>query len=356
LVATLVIAASAQADSAVLTMAGTNDQNTSVVMGGDGTMQEQSQGTGNLSVILTPTWLNITQTSQQNGKTVTNYVIGAAFTGTINGEKVTGNLNQLATPSPSDSSKNAKDKNSANAFSLSTLTQLVGMLTGIGMLYYMAKGHKEAETQKQNDTKKDAKNKPDADKREEQVEAEYQKNDVSLQRSESAKLESSIVPEVQGAYGQVGQAAEIQVKQSTVEKQINELSDVLESGAPSQATEDAAESLGNARADLEKAMDPATSAADRGVALTDASTKLTDTSKELTTELENEANNLSQQEEEALSNTKDALEKAQEQADSAKENEREQEERTKNDQDEEVDGEDFDNPEPEDPPEFVEGI
>jgi len=337
LVATLVIVASAQADSAVLTMAGTNDENTSVVMGGDGTMQEQSQGTGNLSVVLNPTWLNITQTSQQNGKTVVNYAIGAAFTGTINGEKVTGNLNQLAIPSPSDSSNNAKDKNSANSFTLSTLIQVVGMLTGIGMLYYMAKGHKQAETQEKNDSQKDAKDKPDAEQRENRVEAAYQENEVPLQRNKSVQLESSIVPEVQGAYRQVGQAAEIQNKQSTVEKQINELSDVLEGGAPSQATEDAAVNLGKARADLQKAMDPATSAAERDVAMTDASTKLSNTSNELKTELEREGNNLSQQEEKALSDTKDALNEEREQADAAKENEKEQEEKTETDQDKEVD-------------------
>lgn len=353
LVATLVIVANAQADSAVLTMAGTNDENTSVVMGGDGTMQEQSQGTGNLSVVLTPTWLNIAQTSQQNGKTVTNYAIGAAFSGTINGEKVTGNLNQLAIPSPSDSSNKAKDKNSANSFTLSTLTQLVGMLTGIGMLYYMAKGHKQAETQKKNDAQKDAKDKPDAEKREEKVEADYQDNEVTLLRNESAQLESSIVPKVQDGYRQVDQAAEIQNKQSTVQKQIDDLSDVLEGGAPSQATEDAAENLGEARADLQKAMDPATSAAERDVAMTDASTKLTNTSNELKTELENESNNLSQEEEKALSDTKDALNREREQADAVKENEKEQEEKTENDQDNEVDENDFEDPKPEEPAEFV---
>jgi hypothetical protein len=352
LVATLAIVASGQADSAVLTMAGTNNENTSVVMGGDGTMQEQNQGTGNLSVVLTPTWLNITQTSQQNGETVTNYAIGAAFTGTINGEKVTGNLNQLAIPSPSDSSKNAQDKNSANSFTLGSITQLVGMLTGIGMLYYMAKGHKQAETQKKNDTQKDAKDKPDAEKREDQVEEDYQDDEVPLQRSQAAQVES-IVPEVQGAYRQVDQAAEIQNKQSTVEKQINELSDILEEGAPSQATEDTAVSLGQARADVRKAMDPATSASDRDIAMSDATTKLSNTSNELKKELDNEANDLSQEEEEALSNTKEALDKEREQADATKENEKEQEEKIENDQDKEVDENDFDNPDTEDPVEYV---
>jgi len=354
LVATLVIVSGAQGDSAVLTMAGTNNENTSVVMGGDGTMQEQNQGTGNLSVVLKPTWLNLSQTSQQDGKTVVNYVIGATFTGTINGQSVTGNLNQMAIPSPSDTSKKAKDKNSANWFSISSMTQLVGMVTGIGVLYYMAKGHKQAEAQKKNDVQKDAKNKPDAEKKENDVEAKYQENDVPLQRNKAEQLQSEVVPKTQSAYRQVSQAADIQVKQATVEKQINELSDVLESGAPSEATENAAENLVKARADIQKAIDPATSAADRDVAVSDASSKLTETSTELTKELETEGKNLSQEEEDALSNTKDALDREREQSDAAKENEKEQEDKTENDQDNEVDENDFDEAKEQEPAEFVE--
>ena len=353
LVATFVIAASIKADSAVLTMAGTDDEQTPVVMGGDGTMQEKYQGTGNLSVTLKPTWMNITQTSQQNGKMVINYAIGAAFTGTINGQKVAGNLNQLAIPDPNDKSSNAKDKNSANSFTLSSFTQLVGMLTSIGMLYYMAKGSKAAETQKKNEVQEDAKDKNDADAKEDQVEKDYQNNDVPQQHDMADQLENDVVPDVQGAYGQVGQAAEIQNKQSTVEEQINELSEVLESGAPTEATENAAENLASARDNLREAVDPATSAANRDVAVQDASTTLADTSTELQKELAQEGSDVSKEEKEAQENVKDALEQEQEQAEAAEQNEKDQEEKTEEDQDNDVDPDNFDDPKAEDPAEYV---
>ncbi|KAH8646927.1 hypothetical protein BGZ60DRAFT_509592 [Tricladium varicosporioides] len=353
LVATLVIVASAQADSAVLTMAGTNNENTSVVMGGDGTMQEQNQGTGNLSVVLTPTWLNITQTSQQDGKTVTNYAIGAAFTGTINGEKVSGNLNQLAIPDPSDTSSNAKDKNSANSFSISTFTQIVGMLTGIGMLFYMAKGHKQAETQKKNDAQKDAKDKPDAEKKQEQVEEKYQEEDVPVQRARSVELESSVVPEVQGGYRQLGQAQEIQINQATVARQESELRDVMEIAPPSPPTEVTAENLAKVKTDLRKAMDANSSATDRDAAMTEATTKLTDTAKELETTLADPSSNLAQEEEVALSNTKEAIEQAGEQTEALKENQKGKEKGIENDQEKDLDETELEEPQVEDPVEFV---
>ncbi|KAI0164188.1 hypothetical protein GGR57DRAFT_516495 [Xylariaceae sp. FL1272] len=353
LVATLVITASATTSSAVLTMAGTSNENTPVVMTGDGTMQEQNPGTGNLSVSLTPTWLNITQTSQQNGKTVSNYVIGAMFTGTINAVSVAGNLNQVAIPSTLDTSKNATDKNSANGFTFNSFAQLVGMLTSIGMLYYMAKGHKAAETQRENDAQKDATSESDAKAKGDKVETDYQANEVSLVRTESEQLEANTVPEVSGAYKQVNQAADIQNKLSTVQDQEGKLEEILEDGPATQATEDAALNLEKVSTNLEKAMDPATSATERDAAMTDATTTLTDTSNQLDAVLKDQGTQLPQEEEKALSDAKDALNKAQDQADAVEQNEKEQQQQDENDGNEDVDPDQFENPEVEDPAPFI---
>ncbi|KAF4465582.1 hypothetical protein FALBO_7580 [Fusarium albosuccineum] len=351
LVATLVIAASAQDSSAVLTMAGTNNENTPVVMVGNGDMQEQNPGTGSLSVALTPTWLNINQTSLQSGKTVSNFVIGAAFTGTINGMEVTGNLNQLALPKPSDTSRNANDRNSSNMSLLNTIEGLVGMLTSIGMLYYMAKGHKQAETQKKNDAQRDATSKSDVEEKESQIEVEYQEKDVVEVGQTSEDLQVTVF-KVQDAYRGVNQAEIVQNAQSIVEQQEAQLEEILEGGAPSQATEDAAQRLEEARTNLEKATDPATSAADRDVAATKATTDLADTSTSLQEQLQREGSDLSQEEEKALRDTKDALDKVQEQADATKQNERDQDEQNKNDPEEEVNPDNFEEPKAEDPPPF----
>jgi hypothetical protein len=182
-VATLVIASGADADKATLTMAG--GQATEVTMAGDGSMQEQNAGTGNLSVVLTPVWMNVAQTSQSDGQAVTNYLIGAAFTGTINGAKVAGNINKLPIPDTSDTSPSTAEKikkylqNTVNGFSMSTLFQVGGLLTSVGMLYYMAKEKKETNTQKKNDSQKDGDTKDDVAKKEQQIDEDYQSKDVS---------------------------------------------------------------------------------------------------------------------------------------------------------------------------------
>ncbi|KAI7762735.1 hypothetical protein LZL87_008176 [Fusarium oxysporum] len=351
LVATLAITASADNSSAVLTMAGTNNENTAVVMAGDGTMSEQSQGTGNLSVALTPTWLNVAQTSQQDGKTVSNYVIGAAFTGTINGQKVVGNLNQLAIPDPSDNSKNANNKNAANGFSLSTLEGLIGMLTSIGMLYYMAKGHKQAETQKKNDVEKDATSKKDAEDKVEKVEQDYQAESVPEVQSQAEKVEAT-VPEVQQGYKEVVQAQDVQSKQDTIRQQEKSMEEVLEGGAPSQATEDTAMNLAKADNEVSKAADPKTSPAERDAALSDASTTLTKTSEDIQTALKDQAEELPKEEADKLKDAQDAIDQVQEETQAEKENQEEQEARDEESPENEVEDSTFDPPEGREAPPF----
>ncbi|KAF5989980.1 hypothetical protein FBULB1_390 [Fusarium bulbicola] len=355
LVATLAITASADNSSAVLTMAGTNGENTSVVMAGDSTMSEQNQGTGNLSVALTPTWLNVAQTSQQDGKTVSNYVIGAAFTGTINGQKVAGNLNQLAIPDPSDSSKNASNKNSANAFSMNSLEGLVGMLTSIGMLYYMAKGHKEAETQKKNDVQKDATSKKDAKDKEDEVTEKYQEESVPEVQAQAEKVEPT-VPQVQSGYKEVNQAQDIQGKTDTIRQQEQSLNEVLEGGAPSEATEATALNLSTASKEVASATDPSKSPEERDASLKDATTTLNKTSEEIQTALKEEGGNLSQEEAQKLEDASKAIDETQKEAEAEKEEQEEQEQENEDSPDNEVDDTDFDPPEGREAPPFEGGI
>ncbi|KAF5557263.1 hypothetical protein FNAPI_5475 [Fusarium napiforme] len=355
LVATLAIVASAASSSAVLTMAGTNNENTAVVMAGDGTMSEQNQGTGNLSVALTPTWLNVAQTSQQDGKTVSNYVIGAAFTGTINGQKVAGNLNQLAIPDPSDTSKNASNKNSANGFSLNMLEGLIGMLTSIGMLYYMAKGHKQAETQKKNDVEKDATSKKDAEDKVEKVEKDYQAESVPEVQKQAEKVEAT-VPEVQQGYKEVNQAQDIQGKTDTIRQQEQSLEEVLEGGAPSQATEDTAVNLSKASNEVASATDSSKSPEDREASLKDATTTLNKTSEDIQTALKNEAEELPKEEAQKLEDASEAIDQTQKEADAEKEVQEEQEKENEESPENEVEDSTFDPPEGREAPPFEGGI
>ncbi|TDZ24557.1 hypothetical protein Cob_v002231 [Colletotrichum orbiculare MAFF 240422] len=345
LVATLAIKASAAAYSATLTMAGTNDENTSVGMAGDGTMQEQDLGTGNLSVALTPTWLNVNQTSQQDGKTVSNYVIGAAFTGTINGIKVAGNLNKLSTPSSSDTSMHAIMKNVANQFTVKNFEDFIGMMTGIGTLLIMHKDSKQAEMQRRNDVQRDATSRSDAQARESLVEAHYQTEELARLRAALERVDAT-VSRVEQGYKQLAQAQDIQNMQDAVRQQEKQLQEVLEAGSPSQATEEAAMNLQSASNELGKAADPATSAAARDAALADATTTLANTSANLQKEIQGPASQFPQEEEKALRETQEALDRVQEQAKAQEEKQKEQEEQNRNGVDEPVDESRFEDPEP----------
>ena len=331
LVATLAIASSAEADSAVLTTAVTN-QSTPIVMVGDSTMQEANPGTGAISVVLTPTWLNVTQTSQQDGKTVTAYVIGAAFTGTINGVQVAGNLNQLAIPDPTEKSQNATDKNASNSFIITTTSQLVGMLSGIGMLFVMIWGHRKSTTQKKMDVQKDAKDKEDAEEKQAEVEAEDRRNDGPPEEAKQAEVSKS-ASEVPSEYEQNELSQRVDKEEHEVEHEEEEIGEDLGDGnAPDEEFEEAADEVEEADLNLEKATDPNTSAKDREAAVNNADSNLKDSGAEINNDLVENRNKLPEMEVEAEANAAKASKEVEQEDEADKEVEEEHQEEIEHDE------------------------
>ena len=331
LVATLAIASSAEADSAVLTTAVTN-QSTPIVMVGDSTMQEANPGTGAISVVLTPTWLNVTQTSQQDGKTVTAYVIGAAFTGAINGVQVAGNLNQLAIPDPTEKSQNATDKNASNSFIITTTSQLVGMLSGIGMLFVMIWGHRKSTTQKKMDVQKDAKDKEDAEEKQAEVEAEDRRNDGPPEEAKQAEVSKS-ASEVPSEYEQNELSQRVDKEENEVEHEEEEIGEDLGDGnAPDEEFEEAADEVEEADLNLEKATDPNTSAKDREAAVNNADSNLKDSGAEINNDLVENRNKLPEMEVEAEANAAKASKEVEQEDEADKEVEEEHQEEIEHDE------------------------
>jgi hypothetical protein len=227
-------------------------------------MQEQNAGTGTLSALLTPAWLNLTQISkQQDGRAVSNYVIGTAFSGTINGTQVISNLSQLTIPDPADISAKAKDKNQSNADSLSSMAELVGIVTSVGMLYCMAKGKVNSKQQKANEAKAKAATKEEADAIDAETEAEYQRTVVSEVKDAPQRLETLDVPMAERAQRNVDTAARLGDAEDMIGKQEDALNEVAQENPPTQATEDAADGLDMAQIILEGAADPTTHDANR---------------------------------------------------------------------------------------------
>ncbi|KAG4276857.1 hypothetical protein FPRO04_14256 [Fusarium proliferatum] len=352
LVATLVITSSADANSAVLTMANTDNENTGVVMAGNGTMQEKDPGVGNISLALAPAWLNVSQASQQDGKTVYKYVIGAAFTGTINGINVAGNLNQLSIPDPSDSSQNASDKNSANKLSIGSIASIVGMLTGtlgvaasIGMVYFMWKSHKQAEDQKKLDVLEGARNKADANTRERQVEDIFQRDEMPKVKAKADKLEADVAPKVEEGYDVVSQAETIQSQVKKVETLELNIVGALENGPSNEKIEKVGDIVENVKDKLRDATNIDKNAKERKAVLDNVKGDLKDAGGTLQTVLKDEADRLPQEVAKSLANAQDAVQKQEQQSEAKEKAEENLRERNKEKSNKEVDDGDFGNAE-----------
>ncbi|KAI1259229.1 hypothetical protein F5Y18DRAFT_433514 [Xylariaceae sp. FL1019] len=121
----------------------------------------------------------------------------------------------------------------------------------------------------------------------------------------------------------------IQNKSSTVQEQEVKLEEILEDGDATQATEDAALNLSKTSTNLEKAMDPATSAAERDAAMTKATTTLTDMINQLDAALQGQDGRLSEAGEKTVADTKDALDTAQNPAEAVEQNQKSNSSRTR---------------------------
>ncbi|KAK1539097.1 uncharacterized protein CCOS01_00411 [Colletotrichum costaricense] len=321
---TLAITASADASSAVLTMAGTGNVNTPVVMAGNGTMQEENQGNGNLSVALTPAWLNLTSTNDTS-----SYAIAASFVGKINDIEVAGSTNQLSIPSSSD------DSNSSQTWPLikhiiDSVESLTTSLVNIGLLYYMVKDFKQDAMQKKNDAQQGATSKSDAKDRESKAEADSRASEVS-QVNKKSESNKATIQLAQQQSRDVAQSRAIQIDFNAIKGQEQKLAEALETGPSSDAVVEVAEDLEAAGNNLGKAVSENATEEARNEALTDASASLKNTSAKIDQELKGEGSQLSQEQEGALKSSEVALDKADAQSNAVEKLQKEEEDRAKDD-------------------------
>ncbi|KAI6764053.1 hypothetical protein HG530_007842 [Fusarium avenaceum] len=250
LVATLAITTSAAERSAVLAMAAMGGQSTAVAMPGDGSMQEQNIGTGNMSVLLNPAWLNVLQTSQQTGDSYT--VIGAAFTGTIDNMKVAGNLNQLVIPSLSDTSPRTADILSSIYDYSNKLGSLVDILTGATTVLIMFKESKAAERQRILDAQGATQTETDAKAKELKIKEDY-KAKFQFHFSEKELAAEDQASQALSAYDEVVVAQNILLDMTAVAKEGKKLENILNDGGANLDIEETASDLADAENILAKA-------------------------------------------------------------------------------------------------------
>ena len=147
LIAVMVITSTESKNSAMLTTCSQDKhgnpvysdppQSTNIIMNGDRTMGEKDRGK-DLSLSLTPVWVNVLQTHLVKGVPTSNYYIGPSVTGTVANTKVvsTGSPRQMPgkTAQKKDHQQIAQFDAGFNKFS-----QTVGLVVGLLMLGEFAK-------------------------------------------------------------------------------------------------------------------------------------------------------------------------------------------------------------------------
>lgn len=298
-------------------------------------MQEENQGNGNLSVALTPAWLNLTQTNDTS-----SYAIAASFVGKINDIEVAGSTNQLSIPSSSD------DSNSSQTWPLikhiiDSVESLTTSLVNIGLLYYMVKDFKQDAMQKKNDAQQGATSKSDAKDRENKAEADSRANEVS-QVNKKSESNKATIQLAQQQSRDVAQSRVIQIDLNAIDGQEQKLAEALETGPSSDAVEEVAKDLQAAGDNLGKAVNENATEAARNEALTDVSASLKNTSDKIGQELQGEGSQLSREQEDALKSSKVALDKAAAQSSDVEKLQKEQERRAKENVQKDVEESPFD--------------
>ncbi|WXC58157.1 hypothetical protein SNK03_004056 [Fusarium graminearum] len=342
LVATLAITASAAASSAVLTMAAKGGQSTPVVMPGDGTMQEQNAGIGNLSVSLNPVWLSVVQTSHKTGDAYT--VIGAAFAGTINNVSVAGNINPIVVPSIPSTSPSFTSVMSSICDYSNKLGSLIGILTGIATVAIMFKDSKAAEKQRILDAQKEAKTEKEAKEKEAKIKEESNAKFQSELSQVSPTIEQK-ASQAEVGYKEVAVAENVSNDVKSLVKEGGKLGQELMDGSSDPAIVQTADKLEGAVEKLTDANKPGTSVDQAEAELKNVETTIADTSEALKTEVNNANNAASQGEQTAEKGAEKVNDEVKEQANETKEVEKDEKAEAKAKASDPVDDKQFKNQE-----------
>ncbi len=275
--ATLVIASTAQKNSAVLTMSGSGGEKTNLIMNGAG-FQEESLGSGDLSVALTPAWTNAIQSEKVNGKLVTKYLIGGALSGSINNTQVFGTGEKRPDQGETEQEKERREREYDRKFShrMSIAQLCSGMLMNFIFLGQMWSAHKQSANTKTDEAAK----KPGAT--EQSVESARKAQETANTKEAESVLKDNPKLEARASQAQSEFPAEesalaSSVKGAAVEEAIagqeERLLDVLKLEPSSPEVISAAQGISDANSDLKDGK------------VGDAMTQLKDTDGEMETAL-----------------------------------------------------------------------
>jgi len=256
LTATVNITSTSDTNSATLTM-NNSSQSTTLVMNGSG-MEESDVGQGGISVSLKETWINVIQTTTASDGTVnTNYLIGAALAGTINGINVSGTGEQRAIPSSNDPDKQTQQQQSATSFNsiFPTVATLVGLAISALTAYLFYKQLKQESGQKSNKAAEQAARQPGADDAAVdaaigEVDRGY-REDVRSAAARNSAVVASAEARVPLLRDQIAQRSQFDALAGAVNVQADRVIDVLAERPPNARTEGIVADLSNLQRDMQ---------------------------------------------------------------------------------------------------------
>jgi hypothetical protein len=274
-------------------------QTTTVVMAGDGTMVDANPG-ADVAITLTPVWMNVVQTTMQNGVPVASYLIGSAVCGTMAGTEVVSSQTARQIPGKPADPKKAGFFDSLFNSASSTLSTLVGLI----MLYeFISKAFNKAQTEKET-AKSEATSDADLQSRESLADSDMTFN-ISIELSSSSSTSTfDTASEVMDGYKQSSDAMLKETMEQSMEEQVdrinNEISDQLnEGGTPTPEFEDAFEQMQTEFTEAQNSIDSGDFEA--------ANTKITDATSGIESAISEYGSEMADWESASLNESADAL-------------------------------------------------
>jgi len=334
LVGTLNIVSTASGNAATLTLCSQDSsgnlqplsppQSSTVIMAGDGTMTDQSPGQ-DVTLTLTPVWMNVIQTTMTDNKPTTSYVSGPTLTGSVAGTKVVSTQTLMPLPTQA-SSKQTSSSGGASGSTFNNICQIVGLIVGLVMLYEVVEkrfGSKQTADEK---AKADAKSDADYQKDVEANDGNLATDNGKTFKDAAEKIDTNSKG-VADSYTEISNTQQKEVLTETIDNESQTLNDEvntqLENGlTPSQdyenAVENTTESFKTAQDQIEKGD------------LQEASSTMSKAAESMQQTVDQSATNMQQSEVDALSKSSDAVSEAAEKADALNEAQEQHEQETAN--------------------------
>ncbi len=337
LIATLNIVSNEKENSATLTMCSedakgdpvfaTPPQTTKVIMAGDGTLTDADPG-NDVTVSLTPVWMNVIQSTMKNEVPVSSYIAGPAVSGTVANQKVVSSQTPRQIPQSSSHSSSASTQASTSSFDaiFNKLCQVIGLIVGIAMLYEMVRQKTSKKEAEKEDAKREAKSEKEYEEKVDTIESTTSKEIAESYDKQESTI-SSDSKEISENYKDTAETLQKETMTETMNKEADainqEITEQLENGVTP------TENFENAVSNMESNFEEAQKSIDSGN-FSEANQKLAETSENMDNVIKKQGAEMSNWESDALQKSSDAIKDASTESDALNKAQNEYEENMDN--------------------------